>query len=64
MKQAEYQISLFDGDHKLTIDKPIRLIELFAGYGSHGRLSRYRRIRTCTSATITPIIPQQRHKMK
>lgn len=34
MKQAEYQISLFDGDHKLTIDKPIRLIELFAGYGS------------------------------
>lgn len=28
------QISLFDGDKKFKIDKPIRLIELFAGYGS------------------------------
>ena len=28
------QISLFDGNKKFKIDKPIRLIELFAGYGS------------------------------
>lgn len=28
------QISLFDGKSKFKIDKPIRLIELFAGYGS------------------------------
>lgn len=28
------QISLFDGNEKLKINKPIRLIELFAGYGS------------------------------
>ena len=28
------QISLFDGANKFIIDKPIRLIELFAGYGS------------------------------
>ena len=28
------QISLFDGTNKFIIDKPIRLIELFAGYGS------------------------------
>lgn len=28
------QMSLFDGDKKFKIDKPIRLIELFAGYGS------------------------------
>lgn len=28
------QISLFDGSNKFVIDKPIRLIELFAGYGS------------------------------
>ena len=28
------QISLFDGKNKFKIDKPIRLIELFAGYGS------------------------------
>ncbi len=28
------QISFFDGDTKYKIDKPIRLIELFAGYGS------------------------------
>ena len=41
MKQAEYQISLFDGDHKLTIDKPIRLIELFAGYGSQALALKY-----------------------
>ena len=28
------QVSLFDGNKKFVIDKPIRLIELFAGYGS------------------------------
>lgn len=28
------QISLFDGNNKFKIDKPIRLIELFGGYGS------------------------------
>lgn len=28
------QISLFDGNKKFKINKPIRLIELFAGYGS------------------------------
>ena len=28
------QISLFDGNNKFIIDKPIRLIELFGGYGS------------------------------
>ena len=28
------QISIFDGDKPLRIEKPIRLIELFAGYGS------------------------------
>ena len=28
------QISLFDGSNPFKIDKPIRLIELFAGYGS------------------------------
>ena len=28
------QISLFGGTEKFVIDKPIRLIELFAGYGS------------------------------
>ena len=41
MKQVEYQISLFDGDHKLTIDKPIRLIEIFAGYGSQALALKY-----------------------
>lgn len=28
------QMSLFDGQHKFINDKPIRLISLFAGYGS------------------------------
>lgn len=28
------QVSLFDGSKRFKIDKPIRLIELFAGYGS------------------------------
>ena len=31
------QISLFDGNNKLTIDKPIRLIELFAGIGAQAK---------------------------
>lgn len=32
------EISIFDGQHRLVITKPLRLIELFAGYGSQ-RLS-------------------------
>ena len=35
------QISLFDGQHKFVIDKPIRLIELFAGYGSQALALKY-----------------------
>lgn len=31
------QMSLFDGQHKLKIDKPIRLIELFAGIGAQAK---------------------------
>ena len=31
------QISLFDGTQKLQIDKPVRLIELFAGIGAHAK---------------------------
>ena len=31
------QISLFDGTVPLKIDKPIRLIELFAGIGSQAK---------------------------
>lgn len=31
------QISLFDGEHPLRIDKPIRLIELFAGIGAQAK---------------------------
>lgn len=31
------QISLFDGQHKLKIDKPIHLIELFAGIGAQAK---------------------------
>lgn len=31
------QISLFDGSHELKLDKPIRLIELFAGIGSQAK---------------------------
>jgi len=44
-KQAEYllreingsQISMFDGSKKFKIDKPIRLIELFAGIGAQAK---------------------------
>lgn len=35
------QISFFDGSQPLKIDKPIRLIELFAGYGSQHLALRY-----------------------
>lgn len=37
----EMQISVFDGTEKLKIDKPIRLIELFAGYGSQHLALKY-----------------------
>lgn len=32
------QISIFDSLPKYKIDKPIRLIELFAGYGSQASI--------------------------
>lgn len=35
------QISLFDGSQRFKIDKPIRLIELFAGYGSQALALKY-----------------------
>lgn len=35
------QISMFDGSQKFTINKPIRLIELFAGYGSQALALKY-----------------------
>lgn len=35
------QISMFDGDKPFKIDKPIRLIELFAGYGSQHLSLKY-----------------------
>ena len=35
------QISLFDGATKFKIDKPIRLIELFGGYGSQSLALKY-----------------------
>lgn len=35
------QISLFDGETPLKITKPIRLIELFAGYGSQSLALKY-----------------------
>lgn len=35
------QISLFDGSQKFKIEKPIRLIELFAGYGSQSLALKY-----------------------
>lgn len=36
-----HQISFFDGDTPLKITKPIRLIELFAGYGSQSLALNY-----------------------
>lgn len=35
------QISLFDGNHPFINDKPIRLIELFGGYGSQALALKY-----------------------
>ena len=35
------QISFFDGSQQFKIDKPIRLIELFAGYGSQSLALKY-----------------------
>ena len=35
------QISIFDGSKKFKIEKPIRLIELFAGYGSQAFALKY-----------------------
>ena len=35
------QISMFDGTRRLCIDKPIRLIELFGGYGSQAFALKY-----------------------
>lgn len=35
------QLSMFDGKQKFKIDKPIRLIELFAGYGSQALALKY-----------------------
>lgn len=35
------QLSMFDGSQKYKIDKPIRLIELFAGYGSQALALKY-----------------------
>ena len=35
------QISVFDGTEKIKINKPIRLIELFAGYGSQHLALKY-----------------------
>lgn len=35
------QMSLFDGSQPLIIDKPIRLIELFSGYGSQALALKY-----------------------
>ena len=35
------QISMFDGNKPFKINKPIRLIELFAGYGSQALALKY-----------------------
>lgn len=35
------QVNLFDGSEPLRITKPIRLIELFAGYGSQALALKY-----------------------
>lgn len=35
------QISLFDGSQKFQIDKPIKLLELFGGYGSQNLSLKY-----------------------
>ena len=38
------EISIFDGQHRLSITKPLRLIELFAGYGSQSLSLDYLKI--------------------
>ena len=35
------QVSFFDGSQPFRIEKPIRLIELFAGYGSQALALKY-----------------------
>ena len=35
------QISIFDGNENFVLDKPIRLIELFGGYGSQALALKY-----------------------
>lgn len=35
------QVSMFEGSQKYKIDKPIRLIQLFAGYGSQALALKY-----------------------
>lgn len=37
MSGFNYQMSLFDGQQELKINKPIRLIELFAGIGAQAK---------------------------
>lgn len=44
MGETMTQISLFDGDTPLKITKPIRLIELFAGYGSQSLALKYLKV--------------------
>lgn len=46
------EISIFDGASKLCIDKPLRLIELFAGYGSQRLALKYLGI-PCESYAIS-----------
>lgn len=41
MKIERGQASIFDGEERFKIDKPIRLIELFAGYGSQALALKY-----------------------
>lgn len=36
-----FQMNLFDGEQPFKLDKPIRLIELFAGYGSQALALKY-----------------------
>lgn len=41
MSGSNYQMSLFDGSKEFHNDKPIRLIELFGGYGSQSLAFKY-----------------------
>lgn len=38
---SDFQMSLFDGTQPFIIDKPIRLIEIFGGYGSQSLALKY-----------------------